>query len=483
LFDLLKIQGLGAKKVKLLYDLLGITSVGELEYACKENRLVELKGFGEKTQKKILKNIEHLNKFADRFHFHVAKEIADTISTFLDTFPQIIRHQITGSLRRKKETVKDIDIVISCLPESVSEIVDTVLKQSFIESVIGSGDTKTSFTHSSGISVDLRFVTDEQYPFTIHHFTGSKEHNTEMRSLAKQHGYKLNEYGLFKDETLIPCASEEELFKALGLHFIPAECRENVGELLSAQERPIEGLIEQKDIRGLFHMHTTYSDGANSLEEMVRAGIEKGYSYIGITDHSKSSFYANGLNEERIFQQFDEIDQLNKTFPEFKVFKGIECDILHDGSLDYSDDILEQFDFIIASVHQHLSMDKETATKRLIKAIEHPSVTMVGHLTGRLLLGREGYPLDMMKVIDACAANGTMIELNCNPHRLDIDWRYLLQCREKGVRISINPDAHTISGLDDIQYGIGLARKGFLHTSDVFNSLSVNDVDAYFKAS
>jgi len=474
LVEMLKIPGLGPKKIKTLYDKLDIKTVGELEYACLENRLVELSGFGEKTQKKILEGIKFVKRFSNQYLFSEAYLEANLLKQYLLKTGLVIRCEIAGSIRRKKEIVKDIDILATT--NNPQKLMERFVEYDKTRDVIVKGDTKTSITLESGINADLRVVKDEEYPYALHHFTGSKEHNTAMRHRAKRMGIKMNEYGLFKGDTLIKCQDEEEIFRKLNLSYIPPEIRENMGEIEAAEKGEIPVLIEEKDIKGVFHVHTNYSDGANTLTEMVNGARELGYKYIGITDHSKSARYANGLKEEDILRQFDEIDRLKEKYTDIKVVKGIESDILKDGSLDYEEDLLKKFDFVIASVHSNFKMSKEEMTERIIKAVKNKYTTILGHLTGRLLLSRDGYDLDIYKVIDACAEYDKVIEINSNPHRLDIDWRYIKYAKEKGVKLAICPDAHRVEGLQDVKYGVGIARKGWLEAKDVINTYDIDQV-------
>ncbi|MEG6567499.1 DNA polymerase/3'-5' exonuclease PolX [Thermoanaerobacterium saccharolyticum] len=475
LIEMLKIPGLGPKKIKTLYEKLDIKTVGELEYACVENRLVELPGFGEKTQKKILEGIQFIKQFSGKHLFMDAYLEATSLKQYLIDSGLIIRCEIAGSLRRKKEIVKDIDILATT--ESPEKLVDVFTKYEGIRDIVAKGETKTSITLKSGINVDLRVVKDEEYPYALHHFTGSKEHNTAMRHRARQMGIKMNEYGLFKDDLLVKCRDEEEIFYNLNLSYIPPELRENMGEIEAAEKGLLPVLIEEKDIKGVFHVHTIYSDGANTISEMVNAARDRGYKIIGITDHSKSAFYANGLKEEDVLRQLDEIDELNSKYSDIKILKGIESDILKDGSLDYDEDILRRFDFVIASVHSNFKMSKDDMTERIIKAIKNKYTKIIGHLTGRLLLSRDGYDIDMYKVIDSAAEYGKVIEINSSPYRLDIDWRYIKYAKEKGVKFAICPDAHRIEGLDDIKYGIGIARKGWLEAKDVINTYDFDELN------
>ncbi|MFU0781691.1 MAG: DNA polymerase/3'-5' exonuclease PolX [Thermoanaerobacterium thermosaccharolyticum] len=475
LFEMLKIPGLGPKKIKTLYDKLDIKTVGELEYACIENRLVELPGFGEKTQKKILEGIQFIKQFNGKHLFMDAYLEASSLKQYLMDSGLTIRCEIAGSLRRRKEIVKDIDILATC--DNPEKLMDVFTKYEGIRDIVAKGETKTSIILKSGINVDLRVVKDEEYPYALHHFTGSKEHNTAMRHRARQMGIKMNEYGLFKGDLLIKCRDEKEIFNNLNLSYIPPELRENMGEIEAAEKGLLPVLIDEKDIKGVFHVHTIYSDGANTLSEMVNAARDRGYKIIGITDHSKSAFYANGLKEEDVLRQLDEIDELNSKYSDIKILKGIESDILRDGSLDYDEDILKRFDFVIASVHSSFKMSKDDMTERIIKAIKNRYTKIIGHLTGRLLLARDGYDLDVYKVIDSAAEYGKIIEINASPYRLDMDWRYIKYAKEKGVKFAICPDAHRIEGLDDIKYGIGIARKGWLEAKDVINTYDFDELN------
>ncbi|MFV9568104.1 DNA polymerase/3'-5' exonuclease PolX [Thermoanaerobacter mathranii] len=479
LVEMLKIPGLGPKKIKTIYEKLNITTIRELEYACIENRLVDLPGFGEKTQKKILEGIQFVKQFSGQHLYAEAYIEALKLKEYLDASKTTQVTEIAGSLRRKKEIVKDIDIL--AVASDSSKVMEAFVNYPDVREVIAKGDTKTSITLKSGINADLRVVTEKEFPYALHHFTGSKEHNTAMRHRAKQMGIKMNEYGLFKGDKLIECKSEEEIFDKLGLLYIPPELRENMGEIEAAEKGELPKLIEEKDIKGVFHVHTTYSDGANTLVEMVETARKLGYKYIGITDHSRSAFYAGGLKEEDLVRQWEEIEKLSKKYNDIVIFKGIESDILPDGSLDYEEEILKQFDFVIASIHSHFRMSKEDMTKRMIKAIENKYTTIIGHVTGRLLLARDSYEIDIYKVIAAAAHYGKIIEINANPYRLDLDWRYVKHAKEKGVKLAICSDAHSIEGLNDVKYGVGIARKGWLEAKDVINTYEVHEIYKLFQ--
>lgn len=482
LLEMTAIPGLGPKKIKKMYDELDIKTIGELEYACKVNLLVDLEGFGAKTQEKILQGIDFVKKHKERHLYHHAEAAALALFKAVSSHPKVIRACLGGSLRRKKETVKDIDLVASARDEHRAEIMDFFVSQPNVETVTGKGTTKSSVILKSGIHADLRIVTDEQFPYTLHHFTGSAEHNTAMRSLAKKLGMKMSEYGLFKNEDqLIPCRDETEIFAVFGLAYIPPELREDNGEIEAAVENKIPKLVEPTEIKGILHCHSNFSDGANSIEEMAMATKKMGYQYFGLCDHSQSVYYAQGLSPDRVSEQHAIIDQLNEKFDGFKIFKGTECDILADGSLDYPDEVLASFDFVVISVHSKLNMTEKEATERILKAMGAPYVTILGHPTGRLLLGREGYPLDIYKIINAAAELDVAIELNAHPFRFDLDWRYGKYAKEKGVLISINPDSHSVDGLHDINYGVGIARKGWLEKQNILNALSLEEIERYFK--
>lgn len=470
LFELFRVPGLGAKRIKTLYEELGIASLGELEYACNENRLVGLKGFGPAMQAKALEGVAYAKRHEGLFHAHRARRAAEAIIAQLREVPGLIRIETAGSLRRWKEVVKDVDIVASC--EDPEALMQRFVELEDVEQVTGRGSTKSSVTLRSGLAADLRVVTDEQFPFALAHFTGSKDHNVAMRQRAKDRGRKLNEYGLFEGDALVPCADETALFAALDLPYLPPETREDMGELdLDRTPR----LVERDDLIGVFHCHTTASDGGASLEQMAEAARERGYAYLLIADHSQSAAYAGGLTLEEIEKQHAAIDALNAGYDGFRVLKGIESDIRSDGALDYDDEVLATFDLVVASVHSRLNMNERDATERVLRAIAHPATAILGHPTGRLLLSREGYPLDWDRIFTACVERRTALEINANPHRLDLDWRLVRRARDHGVMLCIGPDAHDTAGFDDVQYGLGVARKGWLGPEHLLNCL---DLDA-----
>ncbi len=479
--EMLRIPGLGPKKAKALYEKLGIGNIGELEYACHENRLVELEGFGRKTQDNILQGIAFVKKHAELYLYQFASDEAEKLIRPILKSKKVIRASVAGSIRRRKEITKDIDIVAATdEPDAVMELFTTLPD---VERVASRGETKSSVVLKSGIAADLRTVTDKEYPYALHHFTGSKEHNTAMRSRAKKMDMKMNEYGLFKGkaEKLIGCKDETEIFAALGLAFIPPELREDMGEIDAAEKGKLPMLVEESDIKGVIHVHSRYSDGTDEIAEIAAEAKKMGYSYLGLTDHSPTAAYAGGLKPEDLRRQQADIDEVNASMKGFRVFKGAEVDILPDGRLDYPEKVMQGFDFTVCSIHAKFNMTEDEATKRLIKAVENPHCTILGHPTGRLLLSREGYPVNMRKVIEAAAANNVAIELNAHPLRLDIDWREIRYAKELGVKIAINPDAHNLGGLNDMRYGVGIARKGWLEKFDVLNAMSVAEIEKWFK--
>lgn len=479
LLELMEIPNLGPKKIKVLYDALGITNIGELEYACKENRLVHLTGFGDKSQEKVLKGIEFLKRHKGEFLFGDIYPEAEGIRMRLSSLipPQLI--EVCGSIRRRKEIVRDMDILIAS--DNHEKVTSFFVSMPEVDEVLVTGETKTSVRMRSGIVADLRVVSREEFPYALMYFTGSKEHNVRLRGIAKRKGWKLNEYGLFDGDSLVKCINEEEIYRALDLPYIPPELREDSGEIESAEQDTLPLLIRLEDIQGTFHVHTDFSDGVDSLERVVQAAKKLGFSYVGISDHSKTAYYAGGLKPDAVLRQWEMIDRINENSSSFHIFKGIESDILPDGNLDYDDSILEGFDFVIASIHSSFTMKKDAMEKRILKAMENPYTTMLGHPTGRLLLSRDGYQVDMMNIIDGAARNHVILELNASPYRLDIDWRYMKYARAKGVMISINPDAHAVAGLGDVFYGVNIARKGWQESKDVLNTKGVNDIKDTFK--
>lgn len=477
LFDLFGIPGLGPKRIKQVYEEMGISSLPELEAACTNGGLSGLKGFGPKMQEKVLAGIAFAKEQQGQSLYNRAFLEAKRLKHLLSEDESVIRIEIAGSLRRSKEVVKDIDLLASS--SDPTSVMKRFVEDIEVQRVTGHGETKSSVVLQSGIAVDLRVVSDQEFPFALAHFTGSKDHNVAMRRRAKERGLKLNEYGLFKGEKSRVCKTEADIYQALDLPYIPPELREDLGEfeLESTPE-----LVTLDDIVGMFHSHSRYSDGQNAIEEMALAAQDLGYQYLTMTDHSQSAAYANGLRPETVVKQQKEIDKLNERLKPFRVLKGIESDIRADGSLDYDEDVLKTFELVIASVHSGLNMNEADATKRVVAAIENPYTTILGHPTGRLLLARKGFPLNYDKIFDACAANGVAIEINANCKRLDLDWRYVRRARDRGIKLCIGPDAHSTGGIEDMIYGVGIARKGWLEAGDLLNCMTVDEFLAWRKS-
>ncbi len=488
LVELLQIPNIGPKKIRALNEKLGIDSIAKLQQACAEGKIADLAGFGEKSQEKILEGIRNREKYARRHLWFEAWEVAEPLLAGLRGLPQVERAEHAGSLRRRMETVGDLDFLVATTdPKPVA---DWFIAWPGVVEVTARGDTKASVRLESGIQADLRLVPPEQFVFALHHFTGSKDHNVQMRQRALAQGLSMSEWGLVPAEgegtakqkaedrgRKTDITTEDQLFTKLGLHFIPPELREGLGEIESAERGELPALIQESDIRGLFHNHTTASDGHNTLEEMVAAAQALGLEYLGVADHSKSSVQASGLTEERLAVQVAAIQTLNAS-QRFKchVFTGTECDILPDGRLDFADEVLATLDYVVVSVHNSFRQTREEMTKRIIRAIENPHATMLGHLTGRLLLQREGYDVDEEKVIDAAIANETIIELNASPWRLDMDWRLWGEAAPRGLLCSINPDAHDTEGLGHYRLGVGAGRKAWLTKENVLNCLGLAEV-------
>ena len=472
--EMVRIPHLGPKKVKALYEQLGITTIGELEYACQENRLVDLPGFGAKTQENILQGIEVLKRYRGRFLYGDVASLAEAFTRSVAEVKGVLKVSLAGSMRRRNEVVKDIDLVVTVRDgETVGKEISALPQ---IEEVLAQGETEIRVRLASGILADLRMVSLKEFPFALHHLTCSKEHNIALRGRAKKMGMKINEYGLFAGERSIPCQGEEEIYRALGLSFIPPELREGRGEVEVAAEGKLPDLLNAGQIKGAFHVHTKASDGSNTISSLVKEARRLGLGYLGITDHSRSAAYAGGLKEDAVKKQLKEIDEINRSAQGFRIFKGIEVEILLDGSLEYGDKMLASFDFVIGAIHSHFQMGQKEMTQRIIHAMETRRLTMLAHPTGRLLLAREPYQLDIEAVINAAARLGVVLELNANPHRLDLDWRWLKYAKDHGARISVNPDAHHLQGLQDISIGVGIARKGWLEPRDVINTMAAGEV-------
>jgi len=464
--EMLGIKGIGPKKIAVIWHDLHIENIGELYYACNENRLIEAKGFGLKTQEEIKKIIEFKMAANGKFLYaHVEATINQLYNDLAVWLNKIDHHSllgITGDFRRLNEIVEEAVFVIGA--NDVNEIASKITEFSSLELKDISDYTYTAHTET-GLHVRVELVAHKDFYLNYFTLTGNNEHVEAVLSLAGNG----------------PFASEEEIYQKAGLDFIVPELRENLGEIELAKTKQLPTLLQYADLKGSLHNHSDWSDGVHTLEQMAfYCKDDLKLEYLGICDHSKSAFYANGLNEQRVYAQHQQIDELNVKLAPFKIFKGIESDILNDGSLDYSDDILKTFDFVVASVHSNLKMDIDKATNRLIKAIENPYTTILGHPTGRLLLSRKGYDIDFKKVIDACAQNNVAIEINANPLRLDLDWRWHRYALEKGVLLAVNPDAHRKEGFHDMRYGVMVARKGGLSASKCLNAFNLQEISSYF---
>ncbi len=494
LVEMMLIPGVGAKKVRALRDKLGVRSIAELAAACLAGRVAELDGFGPKSQEKILAGIKNREAYGRRHLWWDAWQTAEPILAGLRTLPEVVRAEAAGSLRRGLETIGDLDFLVAAL--EVAPVVDWFTRLPGVAEVTARGETKASVRFEWGLQADLRIVPEDQFVFALHHFTGSKDHNVQMRQRAQARGLSLSEWGLVSAEgegtakekardekqNFKKIKTETDIFGALGLHFIPPELREGAGEIEAAERGELPRLVEPGDLRGAFHNHTTASDGRNTLIEMVAAAEALGWEYLGIADHSQASFQANGLNEERLLKQVEDIRALNAG-RRFKthLFTGTECDILPDGRLDFDESVRRKLDYVVVSVHSAFAQSEAEMTARIVRALEQPHVTMLGHLTGRLLLRREGYAVNAAKVIDAAIANGVIIELNASPQRLDMDWRLWRRAAERGLVCSINPDAHDTTGLAFIRAGVNAARKGWLTREQVLNTRPLAEVTRFLR--
>jgi DNA polymerase (family 10) len=469
-FDLMRIPGLGAKRIRNLCDLLTVSSVADLKLAAEQGRVRRLKGFGEQSEKKILEGIAFLEKGGSRDLGALVRPLAEGLVAALQERKDVEAVEMGGSLRRWLETVKDVDLLVATKkPAAVAKAFLEMLPGA---SIIAQGDTKTSVRLPSGLAVDLRLVTAEQFPFALHYFTGNVAHNVRIRQRAIDRGYSLNEYELSGAEHP-PIRSEEELFRALDLPYIEPELREDRGEIEAAEAGTLPRLVTLADLKGILHCHTTYSDGKSTVQEMAQAAVEAGASYLGLSDHSQSARYAGGVSESGLTLQHAEIDKWNSKSRKLRILKGAEVDILPDGTLDYPDTVLERLDFVVASIHTNFSMSEEEMTARVVKAIRNKHVGILAHPTGRLILQRDGYRLNLATVFRVAAEEGVVIEINANPRRLELDWREVRAAKAQGLLFAVNPDAHHVNGYMDLRYGIGVARKGWLTPDDVINTFPV----------
>ena len=472
--DLLRIQGLGPKRVGVLYKELNIGSLDQLREAAEAGRIRVLAGFGEKTEKKILESIHARADAGARFLRASAEPYAESIVAYLKEIPGVREVVLAGSYRRARETVGDLDVLVTGGESGV--VMDRFTAFDEVKEVLARGPTKSSVILRPGLQVDLRMVEPASFGAALNYFTGSKAHNIALRRLGQQRGLKINEYGVFEDERPVGGATEEEVYRSVGLAWIPPELREDRGEIEAAREGRLPRLVEYENLRGDLHSHTTASDGKSTIEEMAIGARARGFEYLAITEHSKRLTVAGGLDEDELAKQVDEIDRINETLEGFTLLKGIEVDILEDGSLDLPDSILRRLDLVIGSVHTHFNLGGEKQTERILRAMDRPCFTMMGHLTGRLLLQRNGYDVDVPRIIRHAKERGCFIELNSHPQRLDLTDIHCTAAREEGVLVSVNSDAHTMNDFDVLHFGIGQARRGWLEKKDVLNTRPLNSL-------
>ncbi len=476
---LMQIPGLGPKTVAMLNRELGVVGLSDLEKAVHQGKLKGLSGIGDKKIENIIKGIELFKTSQQRISIGMAYPVVKRIIEGLQNNPMIKDIQAAGSLRRMKETVGDIDILVS--GTEGAEIVQSFTNMRGVTQILAAGDTKGSVRVEEGVQVDLRVVHEDEFGAALQYFTGSKEHNIHLREIARKKGLKINEYGIFKGDKKIGGRREEEIYQALGMDWIPPELRENRGEIEAAQEGKLPKLIERSDIKGDLHNHSNWSDGTPGFEEMARHAIKMGYKYLVVSDHSKSLHIANGLKDDELLEEIEEIEKLNKKFKGFALLKGTEVDILADGSIDFHDKLLEKLDVVVASVHSGFKQGKEKITERIVAAIRNPYVNIIAHPTGRLISRREGYEVDLDKVIEACAETGTALEINCFYDRLDLSDINCKKAKEAGVMISISTDAHHLDQMWMIELGVVIARRGWLETRDVINTFSIEKLKAFCK--
>ncbi len=481
LVDMLRLPSIGPKKVKALHDELKIDTIEQLKAACEAGTVADLKGFGKKTQDKILEGIALLDSFGKRVRFDQAYPLGMALVEQIRALPGVEQVVLCGSLRRRRETAKDLDLLV--VSNDAGPIMDAFVALPEVVAVVGHGPTKSSIVAKLGVgtdaitlNADLRVVTAAQFPFAQMYFTGSKEHNIHLRQRAIELGLSLNEYGLGDDAVTAKCKTEADIYRALGMDYVPPELREDTGEVEAALAKTLPKLIERGELRGVFHNHTTASDGTATLEVMARKCLALGWEYFGVADHSQSLKMAGGLSPERVREQWAEVDALNKKLKGFRILKGTESDILLDGSLDYDDEFLKGFDYVVASVHTHFNLPADEQTARVCKALRHPATTMLGHATGRLLLRRPGYKIDLDEVLRTAAEFGKFIEINAQPSRLDLEWTYVKRAKALGVKLVINPDAHSPDDLELTPYGIDVARRGWLTSADVLNTRGLNEI-------
>lgn len=479
LTDLLKMPGLGPKRVQALYHKLGIRSLEDLRNAAQKGRIKTLQGFGAKTEQQILDQLKARMGEAKRFKLAMATQYAEAVIAYLKASPGVTEVVAAGSYRRAKETIGDLDLLVTA--RSGSPVVERFVAYPEVEEVLARGTTKASVRLACRLQVDLRVVPDASYGAALQYFTGSKDHNVLLRQLAQQQGFKLNEYGLFKGEQAVAGATEESVYAAMGLAWIPPELRENRGEFDAAREGFLPKLVEFADLKGDLHAHTKATDGRNSIQEMAKAARERGFEYLAITDHSRRLAMAHGLDPKRLFEQLEEIDRLNDASPGLTILKGIEVDILEDGSLDLADEDLGRLDLVVGAVHSHFRLSREKQTERILRAMDHQHFTILAHPSGRLIEERAPYEVDMPRLIRHAKERGCVLEVNAHPIRLDLTDTDCQLAKEEGVLVSINSDAHSVLDFEHLRYGVGQARRGWLEKHDVLNTRTLQSLRPLLK--
>jgi len=496
--ELIRIEGMGVRKARILYQKLGIKNAKDLEKAAKSHKIAPLFGFGEKTEKNILQGIEFLKRDKGRFLLGDILPVANNILEKLKNLKEVEKISLAGSVRRRKETIGDVDILVvprsqnatgmvakgPAISKDINKIMDFFVKLDGVEKVWGKGGTKASIRMKDGFDIDLRVVPDKSYGSALQYFTGNKDHNVATRRIAIDKGLKLSEYGIFKGKKQIAGSTEEEIYKAIGLPYIEPELRENEGEIEAALKNNLPKLVELKDIKGDLHCHSDWDGGADSIEEMAEVAIKKGYEYIGISDHTKFLRIENGLNEKQLLDQHKEIEKLNSKFQiqnsKFRILHGCECNILNDGSVDIKDEVLEKLDYVIAGVHSSLKMEKKEMMARIERAMKNPNIDILAHPTGRIVGQRDEYQIDFDKILKVAKETGTILEINSSS-RLDLRDFYIRRAKNEGVKMIINTDAHQKEQLSLMEYGVSMARRGWAEKSDIINTLPVEELLKYFK--
>ena len=483
LSEISAVEGVGPKKAKVLYQKLGIKNLKDLEKAAKEHKIAPLFGFGEKTEKNILEGIKFLKRSKGRFLLGEIMPVVKEIEERLRTLKEVKRIDVAGSVRRRKETIGDVDFLV--ISNNPKKVMDFFVNLPGVIKIWGKGPTRSSIRVKNGFDIDLRVVPSKSYGSALQYFTGSKEHNIITRKIAIDKGLKLNEYGVFKGKKMIAGSSEEEVYKAIGLSWIPPELRENQGEIEAALKGKLPKIIEYSDIKGDLHCHSNWNGGANSIEEMANTAYEMGYEYIGISDHTKFLKIEHGLNERQLAQQRKEIDKLNKKFRvsrfKFQILQGAETNILNDGSIDIKDEALKKLDYVIAGIHSSFKMPKEKMTERIIKAMRNPNVDIISHPTGRILKRRDEYQIDFDKILRVAKETGTILEINSFPERLDLNDKNIRKAKELGVKMIINTDSHHKDQLRFIEYGIAQARRGWAEKEDIINTQPLEKLLKFFR--